>query len=166
MFVAGWIPEPCELVDGEIVEKVPQSSDHIKAVRRTARCLRHLFGDERTFSQSPMALGVYDEPEPDIFISALPDSAYPTGKPTPAETVLVVEISISTLDYDKGKKASRYALAGVADYWVLDVADRKLLVYRNPTGGVYSAPQELSETDTVTPLAKPDAVIAVADLLP
>ena len=166
LFDAGLIGEKCELIDGEIVEKMPQGAAHTQAVRRAERLMRRLFGEEYVYSQTPLVLNEYDEPEPDIFVTTLPETAFTQQQPNAGESRLAVEVSVSTLDYDKGKKASRYALAGVVGYWVLDVTNRKLLVYRNPQNGAYPAPQELTETDTVSPLALPTATIAVKDLLP
>jgi Uma2 family endonuclease len=166
LFDAGLIPEKCELIDGEIIEKMPHTGDHVLGIRNTSKTLGRIFGLDRLFSQMPLILGTNDEPEPDVFVTLLADSAYPGGKPSASDAALVVEVSYSTLDYDRGKKANRYALSGVADYWVVDVENRKLFVFRSPTDGFYPAPQELEETQDVTPLAAPNAVIPVKELLP
>lgn len=110
--------------------------------------MRRIFGEDHVYSQSPSMLGVHDGPEPDVFVTTQPDTS--------------IEISLSTLDFDKGKKASRYAVAGATDYWVVDVENRRLLVFRNPVDGVYPVPQEWDETQNVLP----NATITVADLLP
>lgn len=166
LFDAGLIPQQCELIDGEIIEKMPQGPQHTQALRRTERVMRRIFGEDYVFSQSPLILGVNDELEPDVFITSLPDTAFAQSHPTVTDSHLAIEISVSTLDFDKGKKASRYAIAGVGDYWVVDVENRRLLVFRNPFNGVYPGPQELDETQSVAPLAASNATILVADLLP
>lgn len=166
LFDAGLIPQQCELIDGEIIEKMPQGPQHTQALRRTERVMRRIFGEDYVFSQSPLILGVNDEPEPDVFVTSLPDTAFTQSHPTVIDSHLAIEISVSTLDFDKGKKASRYAIAGVEDYWVVDVENRQLLVYRQPSPSGYEAPTVLTETDTVSPLANPTAVIPVKELLP
>ena len=168
LFDAGLIPEKCELVDGEIIEKMLHTSDHIFGIRNTSKVLGRLFGTDRLFSQTPLILSMNDEPEPepDVFITKQSDSAYPSGKPSASDATLVVEISFSTLDYDKGKKASRYALADVKDYWVVDVENRQLLVFRQPSPSGYVLPIVLTDVDTVSPLASPNTAIPVKELLP
>lgn len=166
LFDAGLIPEKCELIDGEIIEKVPQGPKHTQSLRRTERIMRRIFDEEFVYSQSPLVLGENDEPKPDVFVTTLPDTAFEQNHPTVTDSRLAVEISVSTLDFDKDRKASRYALSGVADYWVVDVENRKLLVFRNPIDGVYPLPLEREETQTMSPLAAPNAVISVKELLP
>lgn len=166
LFDAGLIPEKCELIDGEIIEKMPHTGDHILGIRKTSKTMVGVFGADRLFSQTPLILGANDDPEPDVFITEQVDSAYPGGKPTASDVLLVIEISYSTLTYETGRKAIRYAIAGVADYWVVDVENRRLLVFRNPSNGIYPAPQELAETEAVSPLAAPGTTLSVADLLP
>ncbi len=163
---AGMLPERCELIDGEIIEKLSQSPDHTQSMRRVERVMRRLFGEEFVYSQTPLVLGAHDEPEPDVFVTTLPEATFLQRQPTASDSCLSIEVSVSTLDFDTGRKASRYALAGVADYWVVDVESRRLLVFRDPAGGAYPAPLEFDETQIVSSLAAPLAAISVVDLLP
>jgi hypothetical protein len=85
----------------------------------------------------------------------------------------VVEVADSTLAYDRGEKSNLYAAGGVADYWVLDVTGRQLLVFRDPVadpaaprGIRYATAIALGPIAAVSPLATPSAVVRVADLLP
>jgi hypothetical protein len=87
--------------------------------------------------------------------------------------VLIVEVADSSLAFDRGEKASLYARAGIADYWILNLSDRVLEVYREPVvaphaqyGHRYGATTTLGPRDMVSPLAAPTAAILVADLLP
>ncbi|HLL88245.1 MAG TPA: Uma2 family endonuclease, partial [Tepidisphaeraceae bacterium] len=107
-----------------------------------------------------------------------PDLAVVPGRPedhkeTPRSALLVVEVSLTTLAYDRGRKASLYAKAGILDYWLVNVGERRLELYRTPQpdpampyGFGYAPPTILGPDDTVTPLAKLDARVAVRDLLP
>ncbi len=117
-----------------------------------------------------LALGRSIDPVPDLAVVAGSPRDY-LQKPTTA--VLVIEISDSSLDYDTTTKASLYASAGIADYWVLDLKNRRLLVYRDPIADAaapfqfnYANIIEASAGAMVSPLALPAGKIAVADLLP
>jgi Uma2 family endonuclease len=90
----------------------------------------------------------------------------------PTTAVLVVEVSDSTLDYDRGQKASLYARAGIADYWIVNLVDRRLEVRRTPIadttqalGHGYASVTELVPPATISLLAAPHVSFAVADLL-
>ena len=91
----------------------------------------------------------------------------------PTTAILIVEVAEALLAYDRTEKASLYAKAGIQDYWVLNLINRRLEVRRTPIvdptqpfGSGYASLTILTETDFVTPLAMPQAKIAVADLLP
>jgi Uma2 family endonuclease len=108
----------------------------------------------------------------------LPDLAVVSGSPRdyvrkPTTAVLVAEIAESSLDYDMDDKASLYAAASIADYWVVDLINRQLVVMRDPVvdatrrfGFAYATVTKLVIGQTTSPLAAPGAVVAVADLMP
>ena len=84
----------------------------------------------------------------------------------------MIEVADTTLNTDTTDKAEQYATAGIADYWVLDLNGRRLLVFRDPAplpaglgATAYRKQQVLGPTDTVKPLAAPNSSIRVADLL-
>ena len=128
--------------------------------------MRRLFGEEFVYSQTPLVLGAHDEPEPDVFVTTLPEATFLQRQPTASDSCLSIEVSVSTLDFDTGRKASRYALAGVADYWVVDVESRRLLVFRAPSPTGYAVTAVFTDADAVSPLAAPLVAIPVGDLLP
>jgi Uma2 family endonuclease len=103
---------------------------------------------------------------PDLAIVEGQPKNYAKRHPTTAE--LVVEVSDTTLKLDLGDKAELYAAAGIADYWVIDVSNRYLIVHRDPDAEAeaYRSVARFGLGDTVAPLAVPDRPIAVADLLP
>ena len=91
----------------------------------------------------------------------------------PTTALLIVEVARSSLFVDTTTKADLYATAGVADYWVVDVDNRQLLVFRDPAplpaglgATAYQTRLTFADTDTVSPLAMPTAAVRVADLLP
>lgn len=83
---------------------------------------------------------------------------FQTANPQPGEIRLVVEISSTSLAFDLTRKADLYARAGIADYWVLDLAGRRLIVHRQPEGGRYTQVIAYSEHEAVAPLAAPGSL--------
>lgn len=160
-----------ELIDGEITEMSPQGSPHYVTIALVERALIRAFGpDYWVRTQGPLALSKKTEPEPDI---AVIHGDPRTAPAHPSSALLVVEIADTSLDFDLGAKASLYASAGIADYWVVDLNARRVIVHRQPTpdagaafGHRYADIQTLDATGRVSPLANTTAVIAVADLLP
>src|SRR5262249_51704654 len=111
------------------------------------------------------------EPEPDVAV--VPGSRRDHTISHPSHPVLIVEVAESSLVFDRAEKGSLYARAGIADFWILNLPDQVLEVYRDPAaaphaqyGHRYGATITLGPRDAVTPLAAPTAAIAVADLLP
>ena len=159
-----------ELIKGEIIEMSPMKSAHATAVRLVVEILREIFATGFVVdSQLPMSFGKTDEPEPDVAVVAGTIRDYSNSHPKTA--ALVVEVSDTTLAFDRAKKASLYAENKIADYWILNLKDRCLEIYRRPKkdkklGCVYTEIKILTEEDSVSPLAAPDAKIKVSDLLP
>ena len=119
--------EPVELVEGELVRKMPQRPAHSEAVHRLLITLLAQVPDGWTVrSQAPLVAGDRSEPEPDLAV--VEDRSYRDHHPTSA--LLVVEVSRSSLAIDLGAKARVYAAAGVPDYWVLDVVGGRLHAHR------------------------------------
>jgi Uma2 family endonuclease len=157
--------ERVELVDGEILTATPQGSLHATSVRLTEDVLRAAFGpgfDVR--AQLPLALGSASEPEPDLVVV--------TGNPRhyrnahPAGALLVVEVADSTLEFDRQRKGKLYAGAGIDDYWIVNLIDGCVEVHRQPLNGCYCSVRRILPGDRIAPLAVPESMISVADLLP
>jgi Uma2 family endonuclease len=164
--------EPVELLGGELVVAEPQSSLHYTAIRLVEDALRCAFGSGwQVRTQGPIALDDESEPEPDVAVAAGSVRDYRREHPT--RPVLVVEVSASSLGLDRSHKGSLYARAGLGDYWIVNLESRVLEVYREPVtdsaaafGWKYSAVRMLGGDESVRPLAAPDALVRVADLLP
>jgi Uma2 family endonuclease len=124
-----------------------------------AEALREAFGaTARVRVQLPIALDEESEPEPDVSVVSGPladaDPALPSG------ALLIVEVSDSSLTLDRTEKASLYARAGIADYWILNLGERVLEVHREPMpastaphGWHYRQVYRLGAGDVVSPLA-------------
>lgn len=162
-----------ELIEGTIVQMPPQKNFHVIGIGLAEGAMRAAFGPRHWVRvQSPLHLGLRSAPEPDVaVVPGGPRDYTKTGHPTTA--LLIVEISETTLAYDCGRKASLYARAKIADYWIVNLVQSRLEVRRNPVpdqgeryGWRYQDVLLLGPQDRVAPLAVPKKRVAVADLLP
>ena len=160
--------EKLELIRGEIVEKMPQGTPHATAISLTFDALYDVARAAGGFvrCQLPVSLPGDSEPEPDLAVARGRANDYRGHHPGPEDLLLVVEVSDSTLVYDRTDKARLYAEANVSEYWVLNVGERLLEVRRDPQGGEYRSLQTVREGETVSPLFVPAENLAVGDLLP
>jgi Uma2 family endonuclease len=168
----GWFQgQRVELIDGEIWEMSPQHELHFQAILLAGDVLRDAFGPGHTVRpQGPLKLGAISDPEPDLAV--VPGSARDYVE-HPTNALLVVEVSESSLAFDRSHKASLYAFAGIQEYWIINLVARQLEVHRDPIpdtqethGFRYDDVTTLRGGDAVSPLAAPQAMIRVADLLP
>ncbi|MGB8691297.1 MAG: Uma2 family endonuclease [Microcoleus sp.] len=123
--------ERVELISGNIITISVKGTAHTSATRRTANLLRNLLGNQvDVYYKSPIALDDNSEPEPDIALVSIDPFDYATHHPTPSEVDLIIEVADSSLTFDREIKATAYARSGIADYWVLNVHERQLHVFR------------------------------------
>jgi Uma2 family endonuclease len=152
-----------ELLDGVLVEMSPQGTAHLEAVSRLNMLLVPVAAGAGLVVNPQCPLNVasaISQPEPDLAVTP------PGGwEAYPAQALLVVEISVTSRAVDLGRKAAIYAAAGIPDYWVLDIDNRRLVVHRDPVDDRYEAIDALTDTDVVTAARLP-LTIAVAELLP
>jgi Uma2 family endonuclease len=161
-----------ELLEGEIKVLSPQNAPHWTTVDRVHELLKQHFGaGYQVRMQGPVDLGQTTEPEPDVCVVTGKREDY--GRSHPTTALLIVEVSNSKVSYDRHRKGSLYARAGIPDYWIVNLARRQVEVYRDPIpdasrvyGYRYATRIDRLPPATVSPLAMPQATIAVADLLP
>jgi Uma2 family endonuclease len=159
-----------ELIEGEVIFKMGQKPTHAFVIVRLMVWLSALFGGEYVRIQLPIDVADADnatnEPEPDAAVLAQPATAYLERNPGPADLLLVVEVSDTTLRFDLTTKALLYARAGIREYWVVDIAGRQILAHRNPTPQGYQETIAYAESESLTLLARPETAVQVASLLP
>ncbi len=164
------IPGKYELIEGDIVSKMGQSRLHIAVVSRIIAVLTSIFGGESIQSQAQIGIGTmdpYSDPEPDVAVLRGTVRDYLEREPDPAaDLLLIVEASGTTLQGDTTTKARLYARHAVPEYWVVSIAARELVVFRNPTAEGFADVQTYSESSTISPLAASDSVVQIVDLLP
>jgi Uma2 family endonuclease len=164
--------EPLELVGGQLIVAEPQSAYHAGGVRAVDYALRAALPPGWIVSvQSPVSIDEESEPEPDVSVVRGRLADYRDAHPS--RPVLVVEVAESSLRFDRRRKGSLYARAGLPDYWIVNLVDRVLEVYRDPGpepsapyGWAYRSMVTLTPPAVVEPAALSGVRVAVADLLP
>lgn len=161
-----------ELLEGQLVEKVAQGMDRGDGVMLFIEHLGAAFGMAYIQTQRQIDIGEFDEfsdPEPDVAVLREPRRLYLARKIVPRDDVLLaVEVGLSSLADDLDRKSKLYARHGVREYWIVDVAGRVLHVRREPDEetGDWKSEITLTSGDTIAPLARPDVLLSVGDLLP
>jgi Uma2 family endonuclease len=160
--------ERLELLDGEILQKMsPQRPPHATGLTLTAHALGRAFGpDYYVRQQLPLVLNDQSEPEPDLVVVPGTPLDYLAHHPTAADARLVVEIADTTLRLDRKNKQRAYARSGIPEYWIENLPQRQLEVYRDPSGQRYRSITFYNEQETIVPLDAPQSPVRVADLLP
>lgn len=155
-----------ELIDGEIVDMSPIGRRHAASLSRLTRLfVLNLAEAAIVRVQDPVRLGEHDEPEPDLALVHPRADFFVSGHPTAQDAFLLVEVSDTSVEYDRQVKASLYARNGIPEYWQVDVNRDHLVVYRDPTADGYATTGVLRRGETISPLAFPELRIAISDVL-
>jgi Uma2 family endonuclease len=162
-----------ELLDGRILQMHAQSNPHMASVTKTMIALNRFFGDAKRYwlvVQGTYRIEPFDAPDPDFAIYDVPVGTPDDDLPRPS---LVIEIAVTSYKRDSGIKLRRYAAAGVRDYWIVNVPQKRVEVYRdpeNPTGRKrdwrYATPKYFGMNDEVPLLAYPQIQLSVRDMMP
>lgn len=158
--------ENVELLEGVIVRVSPQKRPHARVIQRLNRMLVERTGVEyAVLPQLPLTLGDFSEPEPDFAVVRAEDAR--SNDEHPHTALLVVEVAKSTLSKDRNLKASLYARFGIAEYWIVNLKDACVEVYRDPDAraGRYRTAATLGPADTLTCTSVPGLSVALADLV-
>jgi Uma2 family endonuclease len=154
-----------ELLNGVVVEMSPEGMPHASRSTTTGEYLSDMFGRQVQIRDGhPITLPSGSEPEPDIAIVQRVEDNYLSHHPYPENIFWIIEYSNSSLDKDLGVKADIYASEDIPEYWVINLKQNILIVFRDPVDGKYQSRQEFT-TGTLCPLAFPDVAIEVARLL-
>ncbi|MBC7780872.1 MAG: Uma2 family endonuclease [Proteobacteria bacterium] len=154
-----------ELIDGEIVRMAPIGLLHADCVNRIGVRLARAVGDDAYLSfGNPVRLSQYDEPQPDLMLLAPRSSGYSQHAPGPEDVLLAIEVSDSTLRTDLRIKVPLYARTGVAEVWVIDVENERLLAFDQLEASTYVRQREAKAGTALSPHRLPTLSIAVADI--
>ncbi len=154
-----------ELVCGEIIEMSPEGAPHSSSCSEIGEYLRRILGDRAKIREAhPITLPNNSEPEPDIAIVKIRSSLYRDRHPYSEDVFWLIEIANSTLAKDLGIKKDLYADAGIEEYWVINLLESALVVFRDLMAGEYRSTTHFT-SGTISPLAFPDLSIDIQQLL-
>lgn len=140
MIKAGILTEQdqVELIRGEIVYMSPKGSRHASCIRKIVSWLPRLVGSQLQLQvQDPIRIPEWSEPEPDIALTKPRADFYVDEHPGPEDILLLIEVADTSLAIDRNMKAPVYAEAGIAEYWIINLPEQLIEVYRTPQGGRY-----------------------------
>ncbi len=158
--------ERVELLEGEILLMAPTGPSHNGGVNRYTRVFGRQAGNLYTLQvQGPVRLDEHSAPEPDVALLKFREDDYCQAHAGPADVLLVVEVSDSSLDYDRGVKSRIYGRAGVPETWVLNLPEDCIERFTGPGPEGYGQHDILRRGEKVSPAALPDLELAVEDLL-
>ena len=154
-----------ELIDGELVEMSAIGTRHFSCVNRLNHLLVGSVGDDVIVSvQNPVRLNDYSEPQPDVALIWTRD--YSESLPTPEDVLLLIEVSDTTLAYDRGLKLSRrYARAGIPEAWIVDLQGEKIEHHTGPSGDRYRHAEKVRRDETLNSAARPGLEVRAGDVL-
>ena len=155
-----------ELIEGEIIEKCAIDSHHAACVKRLHTFISRLIGDDIIIGvQDPIRLDDYSEPQPDLALLKASDDFYAAHHPGPSDVLLVVEVSDTSLGYDREVKAPLYAVAGIPEVWVVDLQQAAITRYAKPNAGMYQDTAIFDRTESIISLTVPALSLSVGDIL-
>jgi Uma2 family endonuclease len=137
-----------ELIEGQIVEMAAIGTRHFACVNGLTRLLVRGVGDAAIVSvQNPVGLDEYTEPQPDLTVLRVRD--YRESLPTPEDVLLLIEVSDTTLAYDRGVKLPLYARAGIPEVWIVDLAGEVIERHIDPAGDGYRRIEQVRQGKTI-----------------
>ncbi|MCX2728290.1 Uma2 family endonuclease [Thermomicrobium sp. 4228-Ro] len=155
-----------ELIEGELYDMNPIGWAHQACVNRlTELFVRALHGRAIVQPQGPVRLSDRSLPQPDLALLRPRADFYARSGPGPADVLLLVEVSDTTLAYDRDIKVPLYARAGIPEVWLVDLAGEQVLAFRLPDAGGYRYSSVHRPGELVSPQAFPDMSLAVDDLV-
>ena len=168
MVNAGVFPPEChlELIQGEIIDMAPIGPNHAGHVKRLNHFFTNLLQNIAiTAVQDPLQLGDLSEPEPDFMILRPVDDFYASRHPTAQDVLLLIEVADSSLAFDQNQKLRLYAMHGIPEYWLLNLNEACLEVYRKPRGEVYAEKTTLGSSDSITLEKLPEITLQLSNIL-
>jgi Uma2 family endonuclease len=168
MTEAGILPEESgwEVIDGYLIDKMSIGSKHASTVKRLSEMLRDSTRDLAIISvQDPIYIDEYNEPEPDIALVKRRGDFYAESHPTPEDVLLLIEVSDSTIEYDREIKKNLYAGAGIIEFWLVNLRDNTVEVFSSPKNGNYRLTRILESGETIEAAAVENLTMPIDDIL-
>ncbi len=138
-----------ELIRGEILKMSPIKSPHAGIINKLVKMLIRQLDDRATItSQNPLHINKFSEPKPDIIVARFREDEYIERHPRPEEVFLLIEVADSSLSFDRKVKTPLYAQSGIPEYWIVNLNDRQIEVFKSPAEGEYQEKQIVKHTET------------------
>ena len=167
--------EKVELILGQIFTMAVKGTRHTLSTRKLFKQLLALIGDQADVqSQDPISLPNHSEPEPDIVIARLRSDDYVNSHPAPADIILVIEVADSSIKFvgeaslkeNRETRAPLYAAAGISEYWIVNLIDNRLEIYRQPEGSIYAKIEIITPPRSINLPQFPEIVVHISDFFP
>lgn len=153
-----------ELINGEIIRMSPIKSPHANSISILEELLfEQLLKKVTIRTQSPISVSDFSEPEPDVAIVKYGRTRYSKKHPSPSDVFLLIEVSDSTLNYDRKTKKKLYAKANIPEYWIINIPDNQIEVFKTPLNGVFTK-EFIYRNEEKVKAEKIDFNIAVDDI--
>jgi Uma2 family endonuclease len=155
-----------ELIEGEIIQMPPIGSLHASVVDRLNALIHSLTQTRQVHVrvQNPVRLDERSEPVPDLALLRPRPDRYRSAHPTPRDVLLLVEVSDTSLAYDRGIKVPLYATAGIPEVWIANIASQAIELYRDPSEGEYRSQAEARAGAVISPLLVLELSLPVAEI--
>lgn len=158
--------ERTELLDGQVVCQMPINARHAGCVKRLNQILSRRVADRAIVGvQDPVRLGPFSEPQPDIALLRPREDSYDRSHPRPEDVLLLIEVADSSLDLDRRVKMPLYAAAGIAEVWLMDLANDAVEVYRDPDARGFRQLRRLGRGSSLNALLLPDLQVDIDEVL-
>jgi Uma2 family endonuclease len=159
--------ERVELILGQIFTMAAKGTRHTVSTTRLITELPMLLHRRAIVRcQEPITLPNNSEPEPDIAIVKLRSDDYVNSHPSPVDIILVIEVADSTIKFDREIKAPLYAAAGISEYWIVNLIDDRLEIYRQPEGNLYTSIEIITPPRSISLPQFPEILLNIGDFFP
>ena len=168
MTEAGILPEESgwEVIDGYLIDKMTIGSKHASIVKRLNNLLAAAVRDNAIISvQDPIHIDDYNEPEPDVAILKPRQDFYAESHPGPQDVLLLIEVSDSTIKYDRDIKINLYANAALVEVWIVNLAEETIERYSSPAHGRFGSIETFTSGDSITSISLQDLSLNVSDII-
>jgi Uma2 family endonuclease len=156
-----------ELLDGEIIKMSPIGSLHAACTKRINKLIMPLIQDVAILGvQDPVEISDYSEPEPDISVLKYREDFYASSHPKSSDILLIIEVADSTLESDRRDKLPKYARAGIAETWLVNLPKELIEVHTNPVKGIYQNIRLYQRDDIISSQVLPQIKVVVDEILP
>ncbi|MEW6237047.1 MAG: Uma2 family endonuclease [Candidatus Omnitrophota bacterium] len=157
--------EHVELIEGEIFQKTPVSSNHAGTVAYHSELFIYNLKDKViVWAQSPIRLSQYSEPEPDIALLKPRSDFYKNSHPAPEDVWLIIETEDSSIAYDRQIKMPLYARHGIPEFWIVDLNQKAIEAYSQPSPEGYSLLRTVRPSQSLSPFHFPELDLPVRNL--